>query len=90
MGYISYNIRSSTSVSRLPSSISWIKVIVTHCRFPQEGQERSSGRDQPIPTDGSRGRLQRRAIVTMVAWPQDSVPTVIQYGDGLTFYLSHV
>jgi hypothetical protein len=24
------------------------------------------------------------------ARPQDSVPTVIQYGDGLTFYLSHV
>ncbi|KAF4334922.1 hat family dimerization [Fusarium beomiforme] len=50
-------------VSRLPSSISWIKVIVAHCKFPQEGQERSSGRGQPIPTDGSRGRLQRRALL---------------------------
>ncbi|WKT54064.1 hypothetical protein QSH57_004648 [Fusarium oxysporum f. sp. vasinfectum] len=26
-----------------PSGISWIKVIVAHCKLPQEGQERSSG-----------------------------------------------
>ncbi|EXL64270.1 LOW QUALITY PROTEIN: hypothetical protein FOPG_19463 [Fusarium oxysporum f. sp. conglutinans race 2 54008] len=37
--YFDRHYAQGTSVSRLPSSISWIKVIVAHCKFPKKARK---------------------------------------------------